>query len=31
MENGAMVAPGDTLTLTIDGLDSLTNIVAMRE
>lgn len=31
IENGAMVRPGDTLTLTIDGLGSLTNIVGSKE
>ncbi|MEP5154618.1 fumarylacetoacetate hydrolase family protein [Planktotalea sp.] len=31
IENGAMVGPGDTLTLTIDGLGSLTNIVGSKE
>lgn len=31
MENGAMIASGDTLTLTIDGLGRLTNVIAQRE
>jgi len=31
IENSAMVRPGDTLTLTIDGLGSLTNIVGSKE
>lgn len=31
IENGTMVTSGDTLTLTIDGLGSLTNIVATTE
>lgn len=31
MENGARVSPGDTLTLTLDGLGTLTNTVAPQE